>query len=204
MFGAIIYKMNNMRVVLATSSKQRAEVLERTALKFERVASNFDENLDINEYTFTEFVEKTALGKVEDVRQKLKDDFHPPDLIIGCDTMVCFENKMFGKPKNNFHAVEMIRSLTSSNKPHQVYTGIALMYQGAIVSFTEITKVYMKNLSEEEILAYVETGEPVGKAGAYAIQGLAGSFVDKVEGDYNNVIGLPLCRLTTELKKILL
>ncbi|GJQ69712.1 hypothetical protein Trydic_g22283 [Trypoxylus dichotomus] len=203
MLGPILHKLNNMRVVLATSSKQRAEVLERTSLKFEAIPSNFNENLDINKYTFTEFVEKTALGKVEDIYQKLKDGSHPPDLIIGLDTMVCAENQMFGKPKNKSDAIELIRKLTNS-KPHQVYTGVVLMYHGEIVSFTEVTKVYMEKLSEEEILAYVETGEPIGKAGAYAIQGRAASFINKVEGDYNNVIGLPLCRITNELKKLLL
>lgn len=118
-----------MRVVLATTSKQRAQVLERTVrdgaltilkqnsnlnfyyqpLKFEIRPSEFEENLDQNEYTFTEYVENTALGKVQNVYQKLKDDSRPPDLIIGLDTMVCFENKMFGKPKDKSEAISMIK-----------------------------------------------------------------------------------------------
>ncbi|KAI4465691.1 bifunctional dttp/utp pyrophosphatase/methyltransferase protein-related [Holotrichia oblita] len=110
---------------------------------------------------------------------------------------------MFGKPNCESEAVDIIRRLTSG-KPHHVYTGVVFLYRGTLVTFTETTKVFMEQLTEEEILAYVKTGEPIGKAGAYAIQGLAASFISKIEGDYNNVVGLPLYRITFELKKLLL
>ncbi|KAF2895231.1 hypothetical protein ILUMI_10943 [Ignelater luminosus] len=94
--------------------------------------------------------------------------------------------------------------ITSSRIPNVVYTGVVIQYKNQIEKFTEVTTVYMGRLTQEEIEAYVDTGEPMGKAGAYGIQGIASTFVERIEGDFNNVIGLPLYRLTEKLKELVL
>ncbi|XP_974830.2 dTTP/UTP pyrophosphatase [Tribolium castaneum] len=205
MLEPLVSKLNDLRVILASGSEQRAALLKSTRLKFEVVPSNFEENLDPKEHTFSDFVEKTALGKVNDVWERLKNDERKPDIIIGADTMVTFNGRMYGKPKTKEQAIKTITDLTHSpNIPNSVYTGVVVRYKNEIRKFTEVTTVYMAKLSPEEILAYVETGEPMGKAGGYGIQGMASTFVDRIEGDGNNVIGLPMARLAKLLKQIVL
>ncbi|XP_066253813.1 dTTP/UTP pyrophosphatase [Euwallacea similis] len=204
MLEPLLSQLNSMRIVLASSSKQRADLLRSTNLKFEIVTSDYEENLNPAEYTFSEFVEKTALGKLNAVYEKLKNDSRKSDFIIAVDTMVAHNGRMFGKPKTKEEAVKCISELTQSNIPNSVYTGVVVWYKNKIHTFTEVTTVYMAPLTNAEILAYVETGEPMGKAGGYGIQGVASTFVSRIDGDYNNVIGLPLCRLVLTLKNIIL
>ncbi|EFA04414.1 N-acetylserotonin O-methyltransferase-like protein [Tribolium castaneum] len=205
MLEPLVSKLNDLRVILASGSEQRAALLKSTRLNFEVVPSNFEENLDPKEHTFSDFVEKTALGKVNDVWERLKNDERKPDIIIGADTMVTFNGRMYGKPKTKEQAIKTITDLTHSpHIPNSVYTGVVVRYKNEIRKFTEVTTVYMAKLSPEEILAYVETGEPMGKAGGYGIQGMASTFVDRIEGDGNNVIGLPMSRLAKLLKQIIL
>ncbi|KAF5289000.1 hypothetical protein FQA39_LY03879 [Lamprigera yunnana] len=203
MLKPLLDKLNSMRVILASSSPQRRAILESTTLKFEIHSSNFEENLRPEDYSYSEFVQETALGKVQDVYQQLKNDIVKPDIIIGVDTMVTLDGKMYGKPKTRDEAINTITQLTSSGIPNVVYTGVVIRYQEKIEKFTSVTTVYMGKLTEEEILAYVDTEEPMGKAGGYGIQGIASSFVERIEGDFNNVIGLPLFQLTQKLKEIL-
>ncbi|XP_066138007.1 dTTP/UTP pyrophosphatase [Euwallacea fornicatus] len=204
MLEPFLSQLNSMRIVLASSSKQRADLLRSTNLKFEIVSSDYEENLNPAEHTFSEFVEKTALGKLNDVYKKLKNDDRKSDLIIAVDTMVAHNGRMFGKPKTKEEAVKCISELTQSNIPNSVYTGVVVWYKNKIHTFTEVTTVYMSPLTDAEILAYVETGEPMGKAGGYGIQGIASTFVSRIDGDHNNIIGLPLCRLALTLKNIIL
>ncbi|ERL89100.1 hypothetical protein D910_06477 [Dendroctonus ponderosae] len=110
---------------------------------------------------------------------------------------------MYGKPKTKEEAFQFISDFSQSGLPNSVYTGVVVWYKNKIHTFTEVTTVYLAPLTDDEILSYVETGEPMGKAGGYGIQGIASTFVTRIEGDFNNVIGLPLCRLALELKKIL-
>lgn len=203
MLEPLLSQLNEMRIILASSSKQRSLLLSSTKLKFEVVPSDYEENLDPKEHTFSDLVEKTAIGKLSDVWEKLKNDRRKPDIIIGVDTMVAYNGRMYGKPKSREDAIKTITDLTQYGLPNSVYTGVAIQYNNRIYKFTEVTSVYMHKLSYEEILAYVDTGEPMGKAGGYGIQGIASTFVTRVEGDCNNVIGLPLCRLALELKNIL-
>ncbi|XP_028141903.1 dTTP/UTP pyrophosphatase [Diabrotica virgifera virgifera] len=203
MLEPFLSQLNEMRIVLASGSKQRAALLTSTKLKYEIVPSDYEENLDPKEHTFSEFVEKTAIGKLLDVWEKLKNDTRKPDIIIGVDTMVTYNGRMYGKPKSRDDAIKTITDLTQSGIPNSVYTGVAIRYKGNIHRFTEVTTVYMLKLDLEEIVAYVDTGEPMGKAGGYGIQGIASTFVKRIEGDCNNVIGLPLCRLACELKKMI-
>ncbi|CAG9863324.1 unnamed protein product [Phyllotreta striolata] len=203
MLEPFVSQLNEMRVILASKSKQRASLLSSAKVKFEIVESDFDENLDPKEHTFSDFVEKTALGKLKNVWEKLKNDQRKPDLIIAVDTMVAFNGRMYGKPRSREDALKTITDLTQHNLPNSVYTGVVIRYLNEIHKFTEVTTVYMHKITKEEISAYVDTGEPMGKAGGYGIQGIASTFVERIEGDCNNVIGLPLCRLAVELKKII-
>ncbi|KAF7280382.1 hypothetical protein GWI33_006113 [Rhynchophorus ferrugineus] len=203
MLEPLLSQLNNMRVILASGSKQRANLLASTKLKFEIVPSDYEENLDPKEHTFSDFVEKTALGKLNDVYEKLKNDTRKPDLIIGSDTMVVYNGKMYGKPKNRNEAIQCITDLTRGGLPNSVYTGVVIWYKNNVHTFTEVTTVYMVKLTDEEIAAYVDTGEPMGKAGGYGVQGIASTFVKRIDGDFNNVIGLPLCRLSQVLKNII-
>ncbi|KAK4879809.1 hypothetical protein RN001_007955 [Aquatica leii] len=203
MLKPLLDKLNTMRVILASSSPQRRLILESTKLKFEVYSSNFEENLRPENYTFSEFVEETAFGKVQDVYEQLKNDEMVPEIIIGVDTMVTLDGKMYGKPTTREEAIDTITKLTTTGIPNVVYTGVVIKYGERIEKFTAVTTVYMGRLSKDEILAYVDTGEPMGKAGGYGIQGIASSFVERIEGDFNNVIGLPLYQLTQKLKEML-
>ncbi|XP_060517085.1 dTTP/UTP pyrophosphatase isoform X1 [Cylas formicarius] len=203
MLEPLLGKLNNMRVVLASGSKQRANLLSSTNLNFEVVPSNYEEDLDPREHTFSDFVENTALGKLNDVYEKLKNDSRQPDIIIASDTMVVYNGKMFGKPKTREEAIKTISELTKAGLPNFVYTGVIIWYKNKIHKFTEVTTVHMAHLTDAEILAYIDTGEHIGKAGGYGIQGIASTFVTRIEGDCNNVIGLPLCKLAFTLKNIL-
>ncbi|XP_023029430.1 dTTP/UTP pyrophosphatase [Leptinotarsa decemlineata] len=204
MLEPLLSQLNEMRIILASSSKQRAALLNSLKLKYEIYPSTYEENLDPAEHTFSDYVEKTAICKLTEVFNRLKNDTRKPDIIIGVDTMVAYNGRMYGKPKSKEDAIKTITDLTQSGIPNAVYTGVAISYKDQIHKFTEVTTVHMHKLEQEEIIAYVETGEPMGKAGGYGIQGIASTFVTRIEGDVNNVIGLPLCRLSLELKKIVM
>nr|XP_022912438.1 uncharacterized protein LOC111423442 [Onthophagus taurus] len=158
MLSPLVEVLNNMRVILATSSKQRIDIFKKTPIKFEIKTSDFEENLDRNKYTFSEYVELTALGKVQKVYEQLKNDDKPPDLIIGLDTMICCDNYFFGKPKDKDDAIQIIRRL-SSGSPHTCLTGVAIFYKGRYTKFCESTTIFMESLTDAEILSYVESGE---------------------------------------------
>lgn len=164
--------------------------------------SEFEENLDTKDYAnFSAFVEATALGKAMEVADRLKGDKCPPALIISADTIVTLEGKVFGKPKKPDVAFEMLSELIG--KSHIVYTGVVLKYKEEVVKFTESTKVTFGNANKDQIQSYVDTGEPLDKAGGYGIQGIGGCLIEKIEGDYFTVVGLPLYRLSTEICKLL-
>ena len=129
-----------------------------------------------------------ALAKARDVAATVL----PDALVLAADTEVCLGGKLLGKPANKAEAKQMLRRL--SGVKHTVYTGVAMIYDGCVVTGAEATDVYFRDLSAAEIDAYVATGEPMDKAGAYGLQGRASVFVRRIEGDVYNVIGLPLCR----------
>ena len=122
-------------------------------------------------------------------------------LVLGADTVVAYEGKILGKPKDEADALRMLTML--SGKEHEVYTGVALIdnRDQSMENFFERTKVTMYPVSEEEIRDYIAGGVPMDKAGAYAIQGLGAKFIQKIEGDYNNVVGLPIGRIYQEIKR---
>jgi len=179
---------------LASQSPRRKQLLEQIGLKFEIDPSNYEEDMSLKMEP-NKLAEFLSLGKAKDVARRHKDS-----IIISADTIVAIDGEVFGKPKTSERAKYMLQKL--SGRGHSVITGFAIIdtETGKEISKSVETKVYFKNLSEKEIDAYIATGEPLDRGGGYAIQGLAALFVEKIEGDYFNIVGLPILALTTELK----
>ena len=139
--------------------------------------------------------EKLAKTKAE----KVYRDLHPEGCpVVAADTLVEIGGKILGKPRSVAEAGEMLRML--SGKLHYVHTGLAVIYSGTFASAVETATVHFRELSDDEIESYIMSGDPMDKAGAYGIQGRAGAFVDRIEGDFFSIVGLPLCRLVTLLR----
>jgi septum formation protein len=187
-----------MKLILASSSPRRAEILRQAGIAFEVFAAPVDEARLASESP-TVYVRRLAEAKA---RAVAGDDAatRAPAWVIGADTVVLIDGLVLGKPASAVEARSMLESL--SGRTHEVLTGIAVLRlpEGAAQVEQESTKVTIAPLSEEEIEDYIATGEPFGKAGAYAIQGRAGRFVTRVEGCYFNIVGLPLGRLYRMLK----
>lgn len=183
-----------MKLILASKSPRRKELLKKLGLDFEIVVSEAEEDLQEGDPVL--LAEKLALKKARLVAAQ-----QPEGLVVGADTVVALEGTILGKPKSKDEAVKMLQLL--SGKTHRVITGIALVEapQGRELVSHEITQVSFRTLEAAEIAAYVNTGEPLDKAGAYGIQGLGGLLVERIEGCYNNVVGLPLTKLYLLLKE---
>lgn len=174
------------QIILASSSSQCQELFKKLGIEFAVQASDFDEE-SVEMGDPRRMAETLALAKAKTVASNKRNAW-----IVGADTIVVLENEIFGKPKNQKHAREMLKKLNA--KPHSVITGFAV-YDADTHKFSvgsEETLVHFKPLTDLEIEAYVKSGEPLGKAGGYAIQGLASFFIEKIEGDYTNVVGLPV------------
>lgn len=184
-----------MRVILASASPRRKELLERIGVKFDILPATGEEV--ITKELPGEVVMELAKQKAEEVAKTAGADA----LVLGADTVVAYEGKILGKPKDEADALRMLTML--SGKEHEVYTGVALIdnRDQSMENFFERTKVMMYPVSEEEIRDYIVGGEPMDKAGAYAIQGIGAKFIQKIEGDYNNVVGLPIGRIYQEIKR---
>lgn len=182
-----------MNLVLASASERRNELLKRITSQFQVIISDFDENEVIFKGNCADYVMEIAKGKAMDVCNKVQEK----SIIIGCDTIVSYNNLVFGKPKDRDEAFSMLKTL--SGNTHQVYSGIALVDNctGNVSTEFVCTDVKFSSLSDKIILKYIETGEPLDKAGAYGIQGYGGIFVEEIKGCYYNVVGLPLNRLNS-------
>ncbi|XP_059481199.1 probable bifunctional dTTP/UTP pyrophosphatase/methyltransferase protein [Neocloeon triangulifer] len=192
------YILNARRIILASGSPRRKEVLDNIGLKFEVIPSIFEENLDPASYHDpSDFVIDTAAHKVEEVYERLKNDAKKPDLIIGADTVVVFESQIYGKPKSEDHAFEMLKKFCG--KSQFVYTGIVLKTNKETVKFFEKSEVTFGELTDEMIKAYIKTGEPMDKAGGYGIQSIGGTLVKSVNGDYFNIVGFPVYHFCKQL-----
>ena len=180
-----------MKIVLASASERRQELLSRLVENFEIIVSEFDENEVVFEGNVKEYVENVALGKAIDVQKNIHDD----SLIISADTIVTLDNKILGKPKDAEEAFSMLKEL--SGRTHNVYSGVVLLNarSGEIIKDSLCTEVKFSKLNDEEIKKYIESKEPLDKAGAYGIQGKGGIFVEEIKGCYYNVVGLPLNKL---------
>lgn len=188
-------------IILASQSPRRKKLLEQIGLSFEVFPSNTEEISSQSDPAL--LVEELALLKAEDVSTK-----HPDSFIIGSDTVVVHQDQIIGKPKDKQEAFKILSSLSDST--HSVFTGVAFVKSdksGHILSkitFHEQTKVTFSALEEADIKAYIETGNPMDKAGAYGIQDDLGAlFVEGIEGDYYNVVGFPLNRFYRELKSFI-
>ena len=182
--------MNKPLFVLASKSPRRKELLNKIGINAQIVPSQINED-NYKGLEAEKMVMQLSFVKAADVARS----FRKNTFVIGADTCVCLEGKIFGKPDSNDDAKRMLREL--SGKTHQVYTGYCVIDcgSGKSVSRCAVTNVTFKELTDSEIEAYVATREPLDKAGAYGIQEKGAVFVEKIEGDYSNVVGLPLSPL---------
>lgn len=177
----------NNRFILASESPRRKELFGKLGIPFEVIASGAAEIVERN-LTVEEVARDIAIGKTTGI---LKDN--PSAIVIAADTIVSFGDEFLMKPKDNMEAKNFLQKL--SGNTHQVTTGVAIYGEGISISFAETTSVKFFELTEDQIDAYVATGDSLDKAGGYGIQTMGGLFVESIQGDYNNVIGLPISRL---------
>ena len=213
-------KEQNVRLVLASASPRRRELLSQIGLEFTVMPSTKEENAKTTEAGA--LVQELSRQKAVDIweqlsggqgqnpdadQEQISEETQEPDLngkrqpellVIGADTVVCCEGKILGKPHSREAAAEMLTAL--QGRSHEVYTGVTLYSQSETVTFFECTQVEFYPMTEVEISEYIDSKEPMDKAGAYGIQGLGARFVKGIRGDYNNVVGLPVGRLYQELK----
>lgn len=213
-------KEQNVRLVLASASPRRRELLSQIGLEFTVMPSTKEENAKTTEAGA--LVQELSRQKAVDIweqlsggqgqnpdadQEQISEETQEPNLngkrqpellVIGADTVVCCEGKILGKPHSREAAAEMLTAL--QERSHEVYTGVTLYSQSETVTFFECTQVEFYPMTEVEISEYIDSKEPMDKAGAYGIQGLGARFVKGIRGDYNNVVGLPVGRLYQELK----
>ena len=182
-----------MEIILASASPRRRELMTLYGLPFTVRAADIDETMDPEKPPFDE-VARVSRCKALAVRRG------PEDIVVAADTIVVCGGKVLGKPRDEEDAARMLRLLSGST--HQVMTGCTVLRGEIAETFTQVTELHFRPLSEQEIGRYIATGEPMDKAGAYGIQGGAALFCDWLTGDYYNVMGLPVCRLLEALQNI--
>ena len=198
----------NVKIILASGSPRRRELLNQAGLEFTVLVTDADESIDITDPA--EVVTELSRRKAEAAAQEYikqheseetdgtvrdKEVHNEEILIVSADTVVALEGKVIGKPKDEKDALDILMSL--SGKTHDVYTGVSCIYLSGdirenVINFAERTGVSMYAFDKAEALDYISTGEPMDKAGAYGIQGIGARLVEKIDGDYNNVVGFPL------------
>ena len=190
-----------MDIILASGSPRRKEILENQGVHFRIITSDKEEK--ITKEDPGEVVSELAEMKASDVYERTAGSENGDFLIIGADTVVAVDGKILGKPGSTEKAKDMLRLI--SGREHGVYTGVCLIGkkdgQPFKSVFYEKTDVFVSRLTEDEISAYVATCEPMDKAGAYAVQGRFAPYIERIEGDYYNIVGFPLSRTVRELKK---
>lgn len=188
--------VNSCSIILASASPRRAELLESAGIVFTVVSGDIDETPFLAEEPVAHVL-RLAEGKAGEVASRADGRF-----FIGADTIVLCDHEIMGKPRDNADACRMLRKL--SGRAHQVITGFALIDRstGKVITRSVSTDVTFKPLTDAEITAYVSTGCPLDKAGAYAIQGGAAYMVERIDGSYTNVVGLPLCEVVETLREI--
>lgn len=181
------------KIILASASPRRRELLELAGIPFEVIVSEAEEV--ITRKNPGEVVEELSLCKAQAVAEH-----HPDRLVLGADTIVVRDGEILGKPRDEADAKRMLEKLRG--RTHQVYTGVTLIKGKKKHSFHEMADVEVYPMSEEEIEDYIRTGEPMDKAGAYGIQGRFGIYIKEIKGEYNTIVGLPIARVCHELSKI--
>ena len=192
--------MEMPNIILASQSPRRKELLEKHHIPFTVYVTDTDETV-AQSLTPQATVEEISRRKAESAAVRFS---HERTLIIAADTVVALDGEIFGKPVDEADACRMLRAL--SGRVHSVFTSVTLVMQERGVAkyhtFVCETKVHFKHLTDTDILQYVRSGEPFDKAGGYAIQGLASAFVEKIEGDFDNVVGLPMTALLAAMKEV--
>ena len=199
--------MTEKTIILGSASPRRRELLAQIGAEFEVRVSNKEEVYHSN--VPEEIVKELALMKAENVAEELAEE-NPAGavkstVVIGADTIVVQDGKILGKPADEADAVRMLTGL--QGRRHDVYTGVAVLEydengEKHVYNYPVGTAVYVNEMTEEEIRAYVETKDPLDKAGAYGIQGRFAAHIDRIEGDYYNVVGLPVSRVYRTLRKL--
>ncbi len=182
-----------MRLILASQSPRRKELMALLRIPFEIRVADIDEIMDTQKLACDE-VARVSRAKAEAVKRDADE------VVVAADTIVVCDGQILGKPADEADAERMLTML--SGRSHQVMTGLTVLYAGECRSCTEITDITFAKLTPEQIRAYVATKEPMDKAGAYGIQGGAALFAEKITGDFYNVVGLPMCRLSRILREI--
>lgn len=185
-------------MILASASPRRKELLSSAGFQLTIEPANVDETRLPNEETLA-YVERLARKKAE-ATHALHGPLSTDELLLAADTIVWMANRVLGKPHDEADACQMLHEL--SGRTHYVSTGVCIMHGTQATSFVETTQVTFRPIADDEIRAYVATGEPMDKAGSYAIQGGAKRFVTALNGDYNNVVGLPLQRVIQEIERL--
>ena len=191
-----------MRIILGSNSPRRKELIEKLEIDYIVAPADVDEHIDAD--SFEILVKELSRLKADATAEKFKKNPDYSDCaVLGADTVVAVNGKVLGKPKDKEDAFRMLKLL--SGNIHYVCTGVTIIPlwdESKTITFFETAKVSFISMSDNEIADYVNSGEPMDKAGAYGIQGLGGRFIDRIEGDYYTIMGLPLCRVYQELKKI--
>lgn len=198
MASTVLLLKKMARIILASSSPRRKELLEQVGLKFEIFSPDIDESVCIGE-SADHYVQRLAQQKAQAILAQF-----PDAIVIAADTSLVLDHKIIGKPESKQHAFEIWTAL--SDRQHDVLSGVCVRSSecdpNTIQSMVVRTKVYFQKLSQLDMEQYWATGEPIGKAGAYAIQGYAAQFIQRIEGSYSNVVGLPLYETLQLLKNI--
>lgn len=185
------------KIILASASERRQKLLEQVGINCEVIPSNIDED-SINGDTPGDLVEKLSAAKAENVAERLDGDF----VIVAADTVVVKDSRVFGKPSDEKEAFEMLNSLQGNR--HEVFTGVTLICvtggEGLIDTFHVRTIVDMMPMTPKQINAYIQSGEPMDKAGGYGIQGRGAAYIRDVAGDFFNVVGLPISTVLSRLE----
>ena len=182
-----------MQLILASASPRRKELLSLFGIPFVIRVADIDETMDPEKAPFDEVARVSR-------RKAMAVQAQPGDVVIAADTIVVCEGKVLGKPKDKEEASQMLNLL--SGRDHQVMTGCTVLRGSESETFTDVTDLHFRPLSQKEIDRYIASGEPMDKAGAYGIQGGAALFCEKMNGDYYNVMGLPVCRLWQTLRRV--
>lgn len=191
-------RIEQKEIILASASPRRKELLAQIGISFTVQVSSVEEV--ITKTAPEEIVMELSAQKAKDVKKNTEEDC----IVIGADTIVAYsdgtQTLVLGKPKSEEEAFRMLKLLQGNT--HQVYTGVSLCFKEQTHTFYEKTQVQVYPMNEEQIWEYIKTGEPMDKAGAYGIQGRFAAFIKGIEGDYNNVVGLPVGRVYQELCKL--
>lgn len=190
--GDFLQLENGVEVILASQSPRRKELLHFLFSDFSVRPADIDESIPVG-------VDPFAAAQL--IAEKKADAINSSGLVIACDTVVIIGGEILGKPKDEGDAWHMLEKL--SGVTHDVVSGVALRYKGKKRSFSQRTSVTFCSMTDGDISAYLATGEPFDKAGAYGIQGYGALFVEKIDGDFFNVVGLPLARLRTEILSLI-